>query len=332
MSTHPGDKPVLRFVAQFFGLGAIVLFGVLAWILVSISDVFRPDVAETAGASQAADRAALLKKVRKEQSAAVSQASWIDEKAGIARIPVSKAKELVLADLKKKAPKASTAPVPGAAPAPAPAPAPEKEAEKPKADTEPKKPADTAKPKEAEAAKPAPKADAEPKEMPKETPKAEEKPADKPKEDAKAKPADASAEVPPADPALLADGATVYNSYCIACHGPDAKANMVPGMAPSLVGSEILVGPTERAAMTLLHGITPEARFTGVMVAWKDILNDRQIAGVISYVRSNFGNSASPVTPEQVAWARKKYEGKTDQFKRSDIEATKSNLPYPVPQ
>ncbi len=326
MSTHPGDKPVLRFVAQFFGLGAIVLFGVLAWILVSISDVFRPDVADTEGASQVADRAALLKKVRKEQSTAVSQASWVDEKAGIARIPVSKAKELVLADLKKKAPKASTAPVPGAAPAPAPAPAPEKEAEKPKADAATEKPAETAKPQEA------PKADAETKEMPKGTPKAEGKPADQPKEDAKAKPADASAEVPAADPALLADGATVYSSYCIACHGPDAKANMVPGMAPSLVGSQILTGPSERAAMTLLHGITPEARFTGVMVAWKDILNDRQIAGVISYVRSNFGNSAPPVTPEQIAWARKKYEGKTDQFKRSEIEATESNLPYPVPQ
>lgn len=128
------------------------------------------------------------------------------------------------------------------------------------------------------------------------------------------------------DPGLLETGKTVYSSYCIACHGPDGKG-LVPGMAPQLVDSKVLNGPSEATAMTLLQGIVPEGKFTGVMVAWKDLLNDEQIAGVITYSRNNFGNSAPAVTPDQIAFARDKYKDKEGSFKRSEIEAVTSDLP-----
>ncbi len=128
------------------------------------------------------------------------------------------------------------------------------------------------------------------------------------------------------DPGLMETGKTVFSSYCIACHGPDGKG-LVPGMAPQLVDSKILTGPSEATAMTLLQGIVPEGKFTGVMVAWKDLLSDEQIAGVITYARNSFGNSAPAVTPDQIAWARDKYKDKEGSFKRSEIEAVTSDLP-----
>jgi hypothetical protein len=45
--------------------------------------------------------------------------------------------------------------------------------------------------------------------------------------------------------------------------------------------------------------------FNNTMVAW-NTLSDQEIADVITYVRQEWGNKASPVTPEQVAAVRAK--------------------------
>jgi len=385
---HPGDKPVSRFLAQFFGLGAFVLFGVLAWILVAIGTSVGP-LAESKNASAQKDqRQKNLTQVHKAQSAAITKAGWVDEGKGIAQIPVSKAKTLVLEDLKGKKAEASSAAIPGAI-APAPAPAaeeakpkaeeakPKAEEAKPKAEEakpkaeEAKPKAEEAKPKaeeakpKAEEAKPKaeeakPKAEEAKPKAEEAKPKAEEaKPKAeeaKPKaEEAKPKAEEAKPKAeenagldmsepelalnhPPAiqpeiDSALLEEGRATFNAHCVNCHGLDGKADLMPGMGPSLVGSELLNGPTEQPAMAMLHGIHAEGRFTGVMVPWKDILDDRQIAGVINFMRSNFGNSASPpVVPEQIAWVRQKYADRDQQFSRAAIEGTDTYLPYPVPQ
>ena len=42
----------------------------------------------------------------------------------------------------------------------------------------------------------------------------------------------------------------------------------------------------------------------GGMPTFAGIYDDEQRAGVITYIRGSFGNTASPVTPEQVASAR----------------------------
>jgi mono/diheme cytochrome c family protein len=41
------------------------------------------------------------------------------------------------------------------------------------------------------------------------------------------------------------------------------------------------------------------------MVPWKDVYDDEHIAAVLTYIRSNWENKATPVKPEQVAAARK---------------------------
>ncbi|MBE2285882.1 MAG: hypothetical protein IAE77_20645, partial [Prosthecobacter sp.] len=49
-------------------------------------------------------------------------------------------------------------------------------------------------------------------------------------------------------------------------------------------------------------------------------LNDAQMAEVLTFVRSNFGNKAPAVTADQVKGWREKYNGKPMQ-KRADLEA-----------
>lgn len=134
--------------------------------------------------------------------------------------------------------------------------------------------------------------------------------------------------MPPVSPEvqkLLEVGKGVF-MQCAACHGPDGKAP-VSGMAPHLAGSAIANGPSERMAALVLNGVLPEGRFQGVMVPWKAMLTDEQIAGVMTYVRTQFGNKGSPVTPGMVAHARAKYAGQTNPLKRSEVEAINADLP-----
>jgi len=140
------------------------------------------------------------------------------------------------------------------------------------------------------------------------------------------------AEYPPALTVMTSGGhtttgSTVYDTYCAACHGPDGKSDLIPGLAPPLVNSPVMQGPTEAIGMTMLHGVQPDGTYTGVMVGWAALLSDDQIADVLTYVRTNFNNDPTPFTPGEIAWARAKYSGRTRPFTRSDIQAVTTNLP-----
>lgn len=97
---------------------------------------------------------------------------------------------------------------------------------------------------------------------------------------------------------------------CAACHGPDG-AGLKAGpmlMAPSLHGSELLLGDVDTALLILLKGIAKEGMdYMGMMASLGAGLNDEKMAAVLTYTRNTWGNSASPVTVEQAAAARGKF-------------------------
>lgn len=99
-----------------------------------------------------------------------------------------------------------------------------------------------------------------------------------------------------AAPALAADGATVFKQNCAACH--QANGQGIPGAFPALAKDKFVVGAPQPVIATLLKG-------RNAMPSFKDLLKDDQIAAVLSYVRSSWGNSAPAITPAAVAAARK---------------------------
>lgn len=108
----------------------------------------------------------------------------------------------------------------------------------------------------------------------------------------------------------MALGKTSY-ALCAACHGPDGKGLQAgPAlMAPSLVGSELLLDANpDKALLVVLKGIAKEnMNYMGVMAPLAAGLDDQKLAAVLTYVRNEWGNSASPVTTEQAAAARAKF-------------------------
>lgn len=117
-------------------------------------------------------------------------------------------------------------------------------------------------------------------------------------------------------------GVKVYNTTCIACH--QANGLGLPGQYPPLAGSEWVTGSEERAIRIVLHGLSGpikvgDKEFNNVM-APLGVLKDDQIAHVLSYVRSTWGNSAPWVTPETVAKVRADTAGRTSFWTAAELE------------
>lgn len=111
------------------------------------------------------------------------------------------------------------------------------------------------------------------------------------------------------DPAVMQLGKSAY-ATCQACHGPDGKGIQTGPMkmAPSLVGSELLLGDPDKSLLVVLKGIKKEGMdYMGMMAPLGGTLDDKKMAAVLTYVRNSWGNSAPPVTPEQAAQAREKF-------------------------
>ena len=92
-------------------------------------------------------------------------------------------------------------------------------------------------------------------------------------------------------------GKKVYDQYCLVCHQTDG--NGVPNAFPPLAGTEYVNGDTDRLIGIVLNGLTGEIEvngetYNGVMVA-HNFLSDQEIADVLTFVRSSFGNEAAAV-------------------------------------
>jgi mono/diheme cytochrome c family protein len=117
--------------------------------------------------------------------------------------------------------------------------------------------------------------------------------------------------VPPkGDAAIVAKGQAVYNQICTGCHQGDGNGATAQN-APPLAGSEwVIAKDPARIVRIVLHGLSGPINVkgkdwgAGQMVAWKDALDDEQIASVLTYVRNSWGNKAPLVTADQVKKAR----------------------------
>jgi mono/diheme cytochrome c family protein len=114
-----------------------------------------------------------------------------------------------------------------------------------------------------------------------------------------------SAAAPGTAPA--ADGATIYGARCAPCH--QAAGTGLPGAFPPLAGSEYVKGADSVLIRILLHGIQGAltvggTTYNGMMPPFKAQLADAEIAAVGSYVRSQWGNAAPPITAQSVAAQR----------------------------
>jgi mono/diheme cytochrome c family protein len=88
-------------------------------------------------------------------------------------------------------------------------------------------------------------------------------------------------------------GEALYNATCAGCHMPDGKGAQGAGHYPALADNP-KVEAAPYVIVNVLHGRKG-------MPSFGDEMNDDQVAAVVNYTRTHFGNRfAGDVTPSQV--------------------------------
>ncbi|MCX6866185.1 MAG: cytochrome c [Verrucomicrobia bacterium] len=120
-------------------------------------------------------------------------------------------------------------------------------------------------------------------------------------------PGEGDAQPPPkaALASYMARGAKIYAAKCIVCHGPEAKGDGIN--FPALAGSTWATGETQRFAMIILNGlqgpISNGKSYGAGMPSQAAGLTPEDVAGVMTYVRNNFGNNTGDIVTVAMAKA-----------------------------
>ncbi len=126
---------------------------------------------------------------------------------------------------------------------------------------------------------------------------------------------------------LFVKGEEIYHrdGFCVTCHQPDGKG-LSASQFPPLAGSPWATGNEERLIKLTLHGIMGPIDVLGKtypgqvpMTPFGGMLEDSEVAAVLTYVRNTFGNTAPPITPEKVKEVREKTKDKNGFYSAEEL-------------
>jgi mono/diheme cytochrome c family protein len=133
---------------------------------------------------------------------------------------------------------------------------------------------------------------------------------------------------------VMSRGESTYKELCFSCHGTDGKGMPMGGgpagatLAPPLSGSSRVVGHPDYIVKILLAGLNGDIdgkSYPGGVMVSMGTNTDEWIADVASYVRNSFGNTASFISPDRVAAARKS-SARTTPWTLPELAATTPTL------
>ncbi|NBB79836.1 MAG: c-type cytochrome [Verrucomicrobia bacterium] len=142
----------------------------------------------------------------------------------------------------------------------------------------------------------------------------------------------------PPEISLVERGARIYRNQCAQCH--QAEGNGVAGVYPPLAGADWVTGHPEVIARILINGLNGPIEvagntYNGNMPAFGPnglALNDRDIAAVITYVRQEWGNAASEVTPDMINQYVGDYGSRTAPWKAEELREGLGPVPEAAPE
>ena len=129
--------------------------------------------------------------------------------------------------------------------------------------------------------------------------------------------------------AAFYEGKKLYEASCIACHQADGQG--LGGTAPPLAGSSWVKADPALSIRVTLDGLSGPITVSGknyknlpVMPGHKTLMNDKEIANVLTYVRREWGNGGKePVTAEQVTALRTESEDREVPWTQEELEEIK---------
>lgn len=117
-------------------------------------------------------------------------------------------------------------------------------------------------------------------------------------------------------------GHRVYAQYCTVCHQPDGSG--ISRLYPPLSQTEWVEGDPGRLIRLLLYGLSGPVTVKGVeyngLMPSHLHLSDEQVADVLTFIRSNFGNDADSIRAEDVERVRQA-TGRRAPWRAEELEA-----------
>jgi mono/diheme cytochrome c family protein len=118
------------------------------------------------------------------------------------------------------------------------------------------------------------------------------------------------------DAAKAIDGKQIFIAKCVACHQSTGLG--LAGVFPPLAGAEWVLGDEKVLINILLHGVkgaleVKGATYNGAMPAWKS-LNDDELAGLLTYIRADWGNNAAPIKADTIKMQRELTKARTEPY------------------
>ncbi|MEY4383902.1 MAG: hypothetical protein RI995_1444, partial [Bacteroidota bacterium] len=126
---------------------------------------------------------------------------------------------------------------------------------------------------------------------------------------------------------LYVQGSKLYkkDGYCATCHQMNGKGLAASGFPP-LANSKWVTGNEDRLIKIVLKGMMGALELNGVkydgqvpMTPFGGLMNDQEIAAVLTYVRNSFGNKASAISSAQVKAIRMATSNKTDLYQAGQL-------------
>jgi mono/diheme cytochrome c family protein len=126
---------------------------------------------------------------------------------------------------------------------------------------------------------------------------------------------------------LFVKGKAIYarDGYCNTCHQSNGKGLESSGFPP-LAGTTWVTGSEERLIKLVLKGLYGPIDVLGKkypgqvpMTPFAGMLNDDEVAAVLTYVRNSFGNKASAISAEKVKATRASVQDKTGFFSPEEL-------------
>jgi len=101
----------------------------------------------------------------------------------------------------------------------------------------------------------------------------------------------------------VTNGAELYNEYCSTCHRDNGAG--YPGVTPALASNPTVVARSPNSVINvILQGVespaTPADSIRYQMPAYAWQLNDTQVAALVNYLRTRWGNQASSIQEKDV--------------------------------
>ena len=122
-------------------------------------------------------------------------------------------------------------------------------------------------------------------------------------------------------PAVISPGQAIYEALCLNCH--QASGQGLSSVYPPLAKSEWVAGDVQTLIKITIHGLAGPTKVLGKdygLVPMPPMgLDDKQLADVLTYVRSAFGNQAPAVRVSDVKAVREANKGRTAPWTAAEL-------------